>query len=263
MPGERLGARARPVPKVMAPHDDFPPMRSPPSVCDHRRHAHRLPTVAFPMMTRLGSTFIALITLTFLWTIPGTAAAQDRTPRAGIIVTLAHASLDWSSDTWDAEPYRVRRLGGGVTFELPLTDGLSIEARALFTQRGGNTISPSHRGVTARITTRELTAPVMLKLGKRTGPYVAGGLELSHRIGVEYRLDGTSRAYEGDIDDILPRRDINVIFGAGFGMKYGFVEVMYSLGRRSSEIFADDIPLFEADASFRTRALTLGVGVRF
>jgi hypothetical protein len=84
---------------------------------------------------------------------------------------LAYASLDWSPDL---ETYRVRRIGGGLTFEIPLGDGAAIEARGLITQRGGNTIVPG-TPVTARITIRSLTVPVLLKLGKATGPYVAAG----------------------------------------------------------------------------------------
>jgi hypothetical protein len=150
-----------------------------------------------------------------------------------------------------------------VTFELPLSDGMSVEARALISQRGGNTISPSHRGVTARIVTQALTVPVMLKLGRSSGPYIAGGLEMSYRTSTRFRLDGVSAEIAGSIEKLVPRLDYGVVFGGGFAMKNGFVEAMYSLGRKESDIFDGDIPRFRVNNAFRTRALTIGAGVRF
>lgn len=210
------------------------------------------------IMTRLWTLFFIILGLGSAGV--GDAVAQDRTPRLGLMFTLANASLDWSPDL---ETYRVRRLGGGVTFELPLTDGLSIEARGLYTQRGGNTISPSQRGVTVRIVTQAITVPVMLKLGKSTGPYVAGGLEFSYRLKSTYRLDGVSREVADDLNDLIPRTDYGFVFGAGFAMKSAFVEAMYSMSRKDSDLFDSDIPQFRVNSAFRPRALTVGAGVRF
>lgn len=213
---------------------------------------------SFPIMTRLWTLFSIILGLGSACV--SDAAAQDRTPRLGVMFTLANASLDWSPDL---ETYRVRRMGGGVTFELPLTDSLSVEARGLITQRGGNTISPSHRGVTARIVTQAITVPVMLKIGKATGPYIAGGVEISYRIKSKYRLDGVSREVADDLDDLIPRTDYGFVFGAGFAMKNAFVEAMYSMSRKDADIFDSDIPQFRVNNAFRPRALTLGAGVRF
>ena len=52
-------------------------------------------------------------------------------------------------------------------------------------------------------------------------------------------------------------------FGAGFAMKNGFVEAMYYMSRKDSDIFDNDIPQFRVNSAFRARALTIGAGVRF
>ncbi len=192
---------------------------------------------------------------------PGVAAAQDRAPRVGVMGQYTFASLNWSPDQ---DTYRTKHWGGGVTFEVPLSDGASIEARGLFTRRGGDTEAPRDARTFARITVTSLTVPVLFKLGKATGMYIAGGPELSLRLRSKYEITGPGGLDEsGDLDDVVPRLDIGLTFGAGFAAKNAFVEVMWSRGRKSSEDLDDARPRFHGDESFTMRAWTIGAGVRF
>lgn len=208
-------------------------------------------------MTRLWATMFFVLALFFGCTQH--AAAQDREPRVGVMGQLAYASLNWSPDL---ETYRVRPWGGGVTFELPLGDNVAIETRGLITQRGGNTIIPG-TPVTARITIRSLTVPVLLKLGARTGPYVVAGPEFGYRLKTRFRLDNVNAEISGDIDDLNPRFDYGLAVGAGFSTRHAFVEAMYSFGQRESDLLTGDIPRFKGDYTFKPKALTIGAGFRF
>jgi hypothetical protein len=117
--------------------------------------------------------------------------------------------------------------------------------------------------VTARITIRSLTVPVLFKLGAATGPYVVAGPEFGYRLKTRFRLDNVGAEVSGDIDDLNPRFDYGLAVGGGFSTRHAFVEAMYSFGRRESDLFTGDIPRLSGDYTFKPRALTLGVGLRF
>ena len=168
------------------------------------------------------SVLIALVLTALSIAMPRTASAQ-----MGVLVGINSANVDFDADDAGFNISGDRRAGfvGGVSFNLPLQDMFSVEADALFAQKGTEF---SFAGETGKARANYLDIPVLGRINL-TGSDTAR-VHLFVGPSFNFKLSESFDPDEGNDEDEFETFEAALVFGGGVTVSRFRIDLRYGLG---------------------------------
>ena len=189
-----------------------------------------------------------LLSLLLLVAFPASAQASFAV-KGGLNTTFFSGD-----DAVESDP----RLGavGGVQVRVPVTPTVSVQAEALYSQKGDQ--FENDLGFTEATRLSYVEVPVMVRLGVPLGEFLQGGVVVGGYAGFPVTSEVTTDGlFENELDAAT---DYGVLVGVDVGSGPFFVEGRYTAGLAEAVEFD---PVFEFAPDFRNQAVSFTVGYRF
>jgi hypothetical protein len=226
-----------------------------------RQYQHTLIKDDNPMKKILFASMMILLVVSVSFSQMGIKGGLNLGTFGGSDATINPAFFDASLTGLPSVAPSVRTgFAAGLTYNMGLLAGFSIEPGVMYTQRGAmyEVTIPGVGSGKGTFKLDYIEIPIVLKFSPLplpvVKPYIEGGLSYGFLATAKMKVEGGGSSEEGDIKDGMNKSNLSILLGVGVELAIIDVNARYAIG--VSKVFKD------GDAKVYNRGFMLTAGIR-